>query len=256
MLLRTFALALTALAANAAPEARFLNRTVTVDGTEYRYVVSVPGDWTATRTWPIILFLHGSVERGDDGMAQSKVGLANAVWNHTDRFPAIVVMPQCRPDVSWEAPAMEAQTMAALDASAKEFNGDPQRTYLTGFSMGGYGTWLIAARHPVRFAALVVVCGGIQWPTPDKITREEPYMAIASKVAGIPVWVFHGNADRNVFVTESREMVKLLRGLNADVRYTEYEGVGHESWDRAYNEPELPTWLFSHRLGNGGNRGR
>ena len=146
---------------------------------------------------------------------------------------------------------MEAQILAALDASTKEFNGDPQRTYLTGFSMGGYGTWSIAARHPRRFAALVVVCGGIQWPTPDKITREEPYMAVATEVAGIPVWVFHGNADRNVFVTESREMVKLLKGLNGDVRYTEYEGVGHESWDRAYNEPELPTWLFGHRLRDG-----
>lgn len=248
MLLRIFFFSLVALAANAAPEARFLDRTVSVGGTEYRYVVSVPGDWTVAKAWPIVLFLHGSVERGDDGLAQSKVGLAKAVRNHAERFPAIVVMPQCRPDVSWEAPAMEAQIIAALDASTKEFNGDPQRTYLTGFSMGGYGTWLIAARHPTRFAALVVICGGIQWPTPDKITQEEPYVAVASKVARIPVWIFHGNADRNVFVTESREMVKLLRGLNTDVRYTEYEGVGHESWDRAYNQPELPTWLFGHRL--------
>ena len=252
MLLRIIALALAALASNAAPgaaqNARFLNRTVTV--------VSVPGDWTAARAWPLVLFLHGSVERGDDGVAQSKVGLASVVRNHAGRFPAIVVMPQCRPDASWDAPAMEAQIMAALDASAREFNGDPQRTYLTGFSMGGYGTWLIAARHPERFAALVVVCGGIQWPTPARITREEPYMAVASKVARIPVWVFHGSADRNVFVTESREMVKLLRGLHADVRYTEYEGVGHESWDRAYLEPELPVWLFSKRLREGGQQAR
>jgi predicted peptidase len=254
MLPRILALSLAALAANAAPEARFLNRRVTVNGAEYRYVVSVPGDWIAAKTWPIVLFLHGSEERGDDGVAQSKVGLAAAVRNHPDRFPAIVVMPQCRPNVDWGAPAMEAQIMAALDASAKEFNGDPQRTYLTGFSMGGYGAWLIGARHPKRFAALVVVCGGIEWPTPNKIAREEPYTAVASKVAGIPIWVFHGNADRNVFVTESREMVKLLRGLNANVRYTEYEGVAHESWDRAYNEPELPTWLFSQRLKEGGEK--
>jgi predicted peptidase len=256
MLLRILALSVAALVANAAPKARFLDRAVTVNGAEYRYVVSVPGNWTAAAAWPIVLFLHGSVERGDDGVAPSKVGLANAVRNHPDRFPAIVVMPQCRPNASWDAPAMEAQIMAALDASAKEFNGDPRRTYLTGFSMGGYGTWLIGARHPRRFAALVVVCGGIQWPTPEKITREEPYAAIATKVAGIPVWVFHGNADRNVFVTESREMVTLLRGLNADVRYTEYEGVGHESWDRAYNEPELATWLFSQRLKEGVEPGR
>jgi predicted peptidase len=114
--------------------------------------------------------------------------------------------------------------------------------------MGGYGTWSIAAEYPKRFAAIVVVCGGITWPTPAEITDEGPYAAIAGKVAGIPVWVFHGNADRNVFVTESREMVKLLRGLHADVRFTEYDGVPHESWDRAYGEPELPVWLFKQRL--------
>src|SRR5437762_4986598 len=124
MLLRMFALAFVALTANGVTAARFLNRTVRVNGIEYRYVVSVPGDWTASKTWPIVLFLHGSVERGEDGVAQSKVGLASAVRNHADRFPAIVVMPQCRPNVSWEAPAMEAQILAALDASAKEFNGD------------------------------------------------------------------------------------------------------------------------------------
>jgi predicted peptidase len=140
---------------------------------------------------------------------------------------------------------MEAQILAALDASTQEFHGDPRRTYLTGFSMGGYGTWGLAAKYPNRFAAIVVICGGIQWPTPKRISDEKPYAAIASKVAGIPIWIFHGNADRNVFVSESREMAKLLRALHADVRYTEYDGVAHESWDRAYGEPELPTWLFS-----------
>ncbi len=171
--------------------------------------------------------------------------MALAVRNHPERFPAILVMPQCRPGVDWSSPNMEAQILAALDASTKEFHGDPARTYLTGFSMGGYGTWSLASRYPKRFAALVVVCGGINWPTPAKITDEKPYAATAVKVAAIPVWVFHGNADRNVFVSESREMVKLLRALHADVRYTEYDGVPHESWDRAYGEPELPAWLLS-----------
>jgi predicted peptidase len=114
--------------------------------------------------------------------------------------------------------------------------------------MGGYGTWSLAAKFPRRFAAIVVICGGIQWPTPRRIDDETPYAAIASQVAGIPIWVFHGNADRNVSVLESREMVKLLRGLRADVHYTEYDGVPHESWDRAYGEPELPVWLFEQRL--------
>jgi predicted peptidase len=143
---------------------------------------------------------------------------------------------------------METQALAALDASSKEFHGDPRRTYLTGFSMGGYGTWALAAKYPNRFAAIVVVCGGIKWPTSDRILEEEPYAAVARKVAGIPIWIFHGAIDRNVLVSESREMVKLLRELRADVRYTEYGGVAHESWDRAYGEPEFPVWLFSKSL--------
>jgi len=196
----------------------------------------------------MILFLHGSEERGDDGVRQSKVGLARAVREHPERFPAIVVMPQCRVGVDWTAPAMEAQILAALDASAKEFHGDPRRTYLTGFSMGGYGTWALAAKYPNRFAAIVVICGGITWPTPARISDEAPYAAIAGKVARIPIWVFHGDADRNVFVTESREMVKLLRGLGAKVRYSEYPGVPHQSWDRAYSERDLPGWLFEQHL--------
>jgi predicted peptidase len=143
---------------------------------------------------------------------------------------------------------MEVQVLAALDASVKEFHADPLRTYLTGFSMGGYGTWALAAKYPSRFAAIVVVCGGIKWPTHVRISDQKPYAAVASKVGGIPIWIFHGNIDRNVLVSESREMAKLLRQLNADVRYTEYDGVAHESWYRAYDEPELPIRLFSKSL--------
>lgn len=248
MILRICAFLLTAAIAGATSEPRFLNRTVTVNGVAYRYVVSVPADWSADRSWPIILFLHGSEQRGDDGTVQSKVGLGLAVRNYPERFPAIVVMPQCRLDVDWRSPDMEAQILAALDGSSREFHGDPQRTYLTGFSMGGYGTWSLAAKYPNRFAAIVVVCGGIVWPTPARIKDEKPYAAIAKPIAAIPIWVFHGDADRNVFVTESREMVKLLRGLHADVRYCEYAGVPHQSWDRAYSEPELPVWLFAQHL--------
>jgi predicted peptidase len=248
MLLWTALLLWCALSLNAASEPEFLNRSVTVEGVAYRYVVAVPAGWTADRTWPVVLSLHGSEERGDDGVQPSLVGFPLAVRNHPDRFPAIVVIPQCRTGVDWKAPAMQAQILAALDASIAEFHGDPQRLYLTGLSMGGYGTWALAAKYPSRFAAIVVVCGGIQWPTAARIKDEAPYAAVAQKVASIPIWVFHGNADRNVRVTESREMVKQLRALKADVHYTEYPGVAHNSWDRAYAEPELPVWLFKHHL--------
>ena len=104
MVHRICAFFLIAVLANAASNARFFNRTVTVNATTYRFVVSVPADWTADRTWPIILSLHGSEERGDDGLSQSKVGLALAVREYPERYPAIVVMPQCRPGVDWSSP--------------------------------------------------------------------------------------------------------------------------------------------------------
>jgi predicted peptidase len=226
-----------------------LNRLVTVQGSTYRYVVYVPSDWTAQKRWPVILFLHGSIERGDDGLAQSRVGLGHVVREHPDRYPAVIVMPQCRKDAAWDGDAMQAQALAALDASSAEFNGDPARTYLTGFSMGGYGTWSIAAKYPHRFAALVVICGGILWP-PDVAMRpidlhaDNPYTRTAQKVAGLPIWVFHGSEDRNVPVTESQRMVSVLKTAHANVKYTEYKGADHFIWDRAYAESELPVWLF------------
>ena len=251
----TTALALAMLPANAAPETGFLNRTVTLEGTSYRYVVYVPIDWTSNRKWPIVLFLHGAGERGDDGLQQSQVGIGGAIRTHSDRFPAIVVMPQCRKNIWWQAPSMEAQAIAALDAATREFNGDPERTYLTGLSMGGYGTWDLAGKMANRFAAIAPICGGIKLPA--RLAKDtgviqtdsaDIYTAAAKKVVSIPIWVFHGGADPTVPVNESRNMVAALKALHADVRYTEYDGVGHNSWDKAYSEPDFPVWLFSQKL--------
>jgi len=233
-------------------ETGFLRRTVTIEGTTYRYVVYVPAEWTSAKKWPVILFLHGSIERGDDGVQQSNVCIARVARKDPSRYPAIIVMPQCRVGFSWGSDQMQAQALAALDASSKEFNGDPERTYLTGFSMGGGGTWDLAGKHPGLFAALVPVSGMIVWP-PDAAMREpdpkaNPYVKAAEKVANIPVWVFHSDADRNVPVTESRRMVTALKEMKADVRYTEYKGLDHFICDRVYGEAELPVWLFAQRL--------
>ncbi len=245
-----FAIILAAHAAHA--EKGFLNRTVTVGGTDYHYVIYVPEEWTGEKEWPVILFLHGSIEKGDDGVAQSLVDLGRVVRRDPKSFPAVIVMPQCRMDVDWQSDRMQAQALAALDASTREFNGDRERTYLTGFSMGGYGTWNLAGKHPERFAALVVVAGGILWP-PSVAEREpdpraNPYASAAQKVAHIPIWVFHGDADRNVPVTESRRMVDALKALKNEVKYTEYKGAAHFIGDRVYSEPMLPAWLFAQKL--------
>jgi predicted peptidase len=239
----------------AAQETGFLNRSVVVDGTPYRYVVYVPSDYSVDKKWPVILFLHGAGERNDDGLAQTQVGLGGAIRSHVDRFPAVVVMPQCRKGVWWSEPKMEAQVLAALDAEMKEFNGDSDRVYLTGLSMGGYGTWSFAAKYPDKFAALAPVCGGIRIPSrpnlpPQKLDSDvDPYAEAAKKIGDkTPTWIFHGGADPVVPVAESRSMNDALKAVGNPVKYTEYEGILHNSWDKAYNEPDFPTWLLAQRL--------
>lgn len=227
-------------------ETGFINRTVSISGITYKYEVFLPEDWSSHKRWPVILFLHGSGERGDDGLAQTQVGIGGAIRLHRVRFPAVVVMPQCRKDMRWTEPAMEAQALAALDQSVQEFHGDVDRVYLTGLSLGGYASWAWAAKYSGKWAAAAIVCGGIlRKGASPPADAPDPYAEAAKNIGTtLPIWVFHGGADPTVPVTESRKMVELLKGLGSNVRYTEYEGVGHNSWDKAYAEPELPVWLL------------
>jgi predicted peptidase len=234
------------------PETGFLDRTVTVANTKYKYQVFVPDNWMPNKKWPVILFLHGVGERGDDGLAQTDIGIGSAIRMNRSKFPAIVVMPQCRKNVWWIDSPMDDVAMAALAQAEREFQGDPRRIYLTGLSMGGYGTWHLAAKFPGKFAALVPICGGILRPELARVHSPQdtkPYTDAANKIAGkTPVWIFHGAMDDTVPVTESRRMAEAIKALGAEVRYTEYPGVGHDSWDKAYAEPELVNWMLSKTL--------
>lgn len=238
-------------------ETGFLDRTVSVGSAEYKYQVFVPANWDKHKKWPVLLFLHGAGERGDDGILQTDVGIGHAIREHAARFPLIIVIPQCRKNHVWTEPEMQAQALAALDQSTKEFNGDRNRVYLSGISMGGYGTWDIAARYPGKFAAFAPVCGGIRgledYPqigvSLAKDPRvSDPYAETANRIGKTPVWVFHGAADDTVPVEGSRKMVKALRSVGGNVTYTEYPGVGHNSWDAAYAEPNFVLWLLSQSL--------
>ncbi|HET9531382.1 MAG TPA: prolyl oligopeptidase family serine peptidase [Blastocatellia bacterium] len=236
-------------------ETGFLNRTVKVGADSYRYQVYVPSGWTSRKKWPVILFLHGAGERGDDGLLQTEVGVGTAIRRQADRVEAVVVFPQCSKNRWWPEPDMQKVALAALDRAVREFNGDTNRVYLTGLSMGGYGTWAIARSNPGRFAAFAVICGGVNLPRrpgiPENVgvsSASDPYRDVAEKVGKTPVWVFHGAADTVVPVSESRKMVEALKAAGGDVRYSEYEGVGHNSWDRAYAESEFFKWLLAHRL--------
>jgi len=232
---------------------RFADRTVTTAAGTFGYQVFVPTHWNGRRPVATVLFLHGAGERGADNRAQTKNGIRLLIAQDLDGFPALVVCPQCRDKERWTDPDMQEMALKALDQSVKEFNGDPGRIYLTGLSLGGYGTWGLAQKYPERWAALAPCCGGIVYPpksgaAPAVIAPDaDPYAPAARQVAHLPAWVFHGGADPTVPVSESRQMTALLFSMGAEIKYTEYVGVGHNSWDYAYKEKNLLPWLLSHR---------
>jgi predicted peptidase len=237
-----------------AAETGFLRRTIRSGELTIPYTVYVPPQWTAGAKWPVILFLHGAGERGTDGEKQTAVGLGRAVRLTPERFPALIVFPQAPEDMRWiGAPADAA--LAALDETIAAFNGDPRRVYLTGLSLGGYGTWHLALAAPDRFAAIVPVCGGIvPAGSATSVARSpltegasDPYAFTAAALRKVPVWIFHGADDPVVLPSESRRMRDALEAAGADVHYTEYEGVGHDSWTRAYGEAALWEWMFAQR---------
>ena len=249
-----FLLGFSSLMTEARTETGFLNRTLKSGSTTYRYQVYVPADWAAKKKTPIVLFLHGAGERGDDGVVQTEVGIGGAVRRHADRAQCVVVFPQCPKNRWWSEPEMQAMALKTLEVSAREFNADPARTYLTGLSMGGYGSWTMASANPGKFAAVAVICGGVRLPQrlADQLKlpaaqAEDPYTPVAQKLGKTPVWIFHGGADTVVPTSESRKMNEALKASGGNVKYSEYEGVGHNSWDKAYNEPDFFSWLLSHR---------
>lgn len=183
--------------------------------------------------WPLVLFLHGAGERGDNLELVKTHGPPKLIAQGK-QFPFILISPQCPKDEWWDAQVLEK----LLDEMGRKFKVDPDRIYVTGMSMGGFGTWDLARRQPSRFAAIAPVCGGsdadLAWIFPG--------------LKSLPVWAFHGDKDKVVVLKRSEEMIEAVKRLgNAETRLTVYPGVGHDSWNKAYNDPELFDWLLSHR---------
>ena len=180
---------------------------------------------------PMIIQLHGAGERGEGGDDLGLVDVHGFSKMMADaEYPCIFIMPQCPKDSFWAA---NVESIAAfVKELTREFDVDPDRVYLTGLSMGGYGTWFTAMAHPDLFAAIAPVCGG--------------GMAWNAGVLKMPVWAFHGVCDDTVSVTQSDEMVAKLTSLGHDVKYSRIENVGHNVWENAYNE-ELINWLLDKR---------
>ncbi len=202
------------------------------DGTERRYVVFIPRGYSSTKAWPTLLFLHGAGQRGDDNAAQVQVGIGPYIRGHQDTFGFITVMPQCQRSKWWTMVEEKSYALAALARTQKEYRVDPSRICLTGISMGGMGTWTLAADHPDMWSAIVPICG------PGDLRT-------ASKIAPLPCWCFHGTSDTTVPIQMSRNMIAALKRYGGQPRYTEYEGVKHNCWDRAYATEELYTWILA-----------
>ncbi len=235
---------------------RFEARAVKVEGETAYYQVFIPaGVQDAAPTHlPVILFLHGSGERGADGVKQTYAGLGPYLREHPD-FPALVVFPQVPGHEEWSGRNNRA-AVAALDATIAEFGADPARQYLTGMSMGGYGSWNIALDDPRRFAAIVPVCGAVLAPRAKRPTlfveqvaqETDPYAVIAQRLRHTPIWIFHGALDDVVPPDDDRRLHAAFQGASArDVRYTEYPDGNHNAWDATYADPAMWEWLFAQR---------
>jgi predicted peptidase len=199
-----------------------------------RYLLYLPKEYgkDAAAKWPLILFLHGAGESGDNLEVVKKHGPPKLVAEGKE-LPFIVVSPQCPSRAEGWNPEVLA---ALLDEVAQKYVVDPDRIYLTGLSMGGFGTWNLAAAYPDRFAAIAPICGGGQ-------------RRMARRLRALPIWVFHGAKDTSVPLRESEEMVEALKAANGNVKFTVYPEAGHDSWTETYNNPELFAWFLQHRRG-------
>ena len=235
-MLRRIALAMLLLVPVAASAADiktgFITKTYkNADGTTSDYVVFVPHTYDGSKEFPIILFLHGAGETKGGTKMPVEQGIGPHIKRNEKTFPAFVVIPQSEKR-TWKADTDDGKrAIAMLDEVQKEYKTDATRQYLTGLSMGGFGTWSVAAAFPERWACMVPICGG--GDTKD-----------AEKIKGIPCWCWHGDKDTSVKVELSREMIDALKKVGAEPRYTELEFVGHNSWDAAYATLEVIEWMM------------
>jgi predicted peptidase len=197
-----------------------------------RYLLFLPRDYGTSpeEKWPLILFLHGAGERGDDLELVKKHGIPKIVEQQSD-LPFIVVSPQCPDETTWWD--HQRTLKALLDEIVANYAVDTARIYLTGLSMGGYGTWGLAMAYPKLFAAIAPICGG-------------GFPEFVSQLKDVPVWAFHGAEDNAIKLEVGQRMVDALRACGGNVRFTVYPGVGHDSWTQTYDNPELYEWFMQH----------
>jgi predicted peptidase len=193
------------------------------------YLLYLPKHYDQQDSWPLLLFLHGAGERGNDLDLVKTHGPPKLIAAGKE-FPFIVVSPQCPRDKSWEP----MELVALLDEISSKYKVDSDRIYVTGLSMGGFGTWRLAAYAPHRFAAIAPICGG-----------GETYWT--KQLVHLPVWAFHGAKDPGVPLERSQAMVDALKQNGGDARLTVYPDAGHDSWTATYDNPKLFEWLLAQK---------
>lgn len=201
----------------------------------YSYLLGKPEGYEADakKKWPLVIFLHGSGERGNDLEMLKKHGPPKLIAEG-QKFPAVIASLQCPKNELWNPHGVKAVT----DHLIKTERIDTSRVYLTGLSMGGFGTWETAFEYPEAFAAIAPVCGGagVRWVTAERLKT-------------MPCWIFHGDKDGAVPVENSHKIHDALKKINAPVKLTIYPGVGHDSWTQTYGNPEFWEWLFAQKRG-------
>jgi predicted peptidase len=211
---------------------QMLNKKITKVA-DCNYLLYLPADYGKGKDkWPLIMFLHGAGERGNNLEDLKKQGLPKMIAKGKS-FDFIIVSPQCPKDLWW--PEQTDVLMALLDEIESKYHVDTDRVYLTGLSMGGFGTWTLAAKYSNRFAAIAPICGGS-----ERIS--------GSRLKKVPVWAFHGAKDNTVPLVRSQEMVDAVKKAGGDAKLTIYPEAEHDSWTEAYNTPELYEWFLSHKI--------
>jgi len=192
---------------------------------------------------PVVLFLHGAGERGDDNELVRSVGLPIMVPEHD----YILIVPQVPLDGWWSDPEMLELAMVALEKVLQSSAADRNRVYLTGLSMGGHGALQLAARYPDQFAAVLAICPRLGRPSYLQTIENLPANALelSQRLRYLPIWLFHGDEDQVVPVENSRKLAVALDRLGASSHYTEIPGVGHDIWWGVYSQSKVMTWLFS-----------
>ncbi|HDP77814.1 MAG TPA: phospholipase [Mesotoga infera] len=201
------------------------------------YLLSLPLQYTSEEAdWPLILFLHGAGERGDNLQLLRKHGIPRIVSEMAD-FPFITISPQC-PENDWWLNRLQ-DLKFLLDTVVKQYRVDSSKMYLTGLSMGGFGTWHMAVEYPDLFAAIAPVCGGGLGILgfPERVLE----------IKDLPIWAFHGGKDNIVSAEESRILIRTLKDAGGNPMLKIYPEAGHDSWTETYSDPELYEWFMSKR---------